>query len=311
MEWLPRFRGGAMLVASVQTFLTLTAPAVDFGLRARGFRVEYRTVGARGRQASVRIIYPPCAPRGVFFDVHGGAWVVGIPAQNDSFTTAIARECGLIVVAPRYRLLRPGSIPIDRCIDDCETVAVWLLESNEPNLKRGPVFMSGDSAGAHLAACTLLRLRDGASQFPRIAGAVLRYGVYDFTGTPSVRAGAKTLVLDGPGLHRGLTALTPGLSDAERRAPGLSPLYADLHDLPPALFLAGEADVLRDDSILFSERWANAGNAAELALVPNAPHAFDRLPTRVAKKTAAHIQAWITSRISAEPSQLVFATAAT
>jgi acetyl esterase/lipase len=200
-------------------------------------------------------------------------------------------------------MLRPGRVPIECCIDDCETAAAWLLESNDPNLNSGPVFMSGDSAGAHLAACALLRLREHPLQFSRIAGAVLRYGVYDFAGTPSVRAGAKTLILDGPGLRRGLAALTPGLTDEERLAPGLSPLYADLRKLPPALFIAGQSDVLRDDSILFSERWGASGNVAELVLVPDAPHAFDRLPTRVARKTVAYVHDWIAGRLAAKGSQ--------
>ena len=47
----------------------------------------------------------------------------------------------------------------------------------------------------------------------------------------------------------------PGMTDEERRAPGVSPLYADLRDLPPALFSCGTLDPLLDDSLFMEARW--------------------------------------------------------
>ncbi len=301
LSFLPRFRGPLLLSRGMQALLKLSAPQADRRLRARGFRVEHRSINGAGRTGRVRIIHPPTESRGVLFDVHGGGWVLGIPAQNDAANALIAEECRVTIVSPEYRFVRPGRSPISACIDDCESAALWLLQNQgAEDLARQPVLISGDSAGAHLALCTLLRLRDGhPSVFQQVNGALLRYGLYDFSGTPSVRhADSSALILHGPTLVRGLASLTPDLDEAARKLPALSPLYADLRGLPPALLVTGEADPLRDDTLLLAERWEAAGNAAELVRVPEAPHAFDRLPTRIASHMGAHIRSWISGQLA-------------
>ena len=52
------------------------------------------------------------------------------------------------------------------------------------------------------------------------------------------------------------------------RDPDVSPLYADLHDLCPALFTVGTGDTLLDDSVFMAARWELAGNPTELAVYP-------------------------------------------
>jgi hypothetical protein len=56
----------------------------------------------------------------------------------------------------------------------------------------------------------------------------------------------------------------PGLGIDARRDPDISPLYADLHSLPRALFTVGTLDPLLDDSLFMAARWEAAGNEAEL-----------------------------------------------
>jgi acetyl esterase/lipase len=63
-----------------------------------------------------------------------------------------------------------------------------------------------------------------------------------------------------------------------RDRPDVSPLYADLRGLPPALFTVGTLDPLLDDSQFMAARWSAAGNAAELAVYPGGIHAFNAFP---------------------------------
>ena len=56
-----------------------------------------------------------------------------------------------------------------------------------------------------------------------------------------------------------LGRLTPDRDEAGRRSPDISPLYADLRGMPPALFVAGDLDPLRDDSRLMAEAWPADG----------------------------------------------------
>jgi acetyl esterase/lipase len=250
---------------------------------------------ADGHQVPVRVLRGAQPVTGVVLDFHGGGWVIGNAAMDDRQNAALVEACGVAVVAVDYRLA-PGT-PLAGVMQDCLAAARWLLGGGIAELAGLPAFVVGESAGGHLAASTLLQLQAWPALVARIDGAILYYGVYDLAGTPSVHAaGADTLILDGPGMATALRLLTPGLADAARRAPPLSPLYGDLAGMPPALLVAGTLDPLVDDSIALAERW-RAVAACELHLLPECPHGFIRFPTLLAQRTVARAHAWLRERI--------------
>ena len=84
------------------------------------------------------------------------------------------------------------------------------------------------------------------------------------------------------------------MPDATRwREPNVSPLYADLSSLPPALFSVGTLDPLLDDSLFMYARWLAAGNQAELAVYPGGPHGFFGDPTPIAQQAKARADAFL------------------
>lgn len=296
LAWMPRFRirnrFGARLF---QALLVLSQLGADRKLRRAGISVEQRLVTVDGTAVSLRLLRPEGAIRGLVLDIHGGAWAIGNARMNDDLNAAMIRSCGVMVVSVDYRLA--GGTPIQGLLEDCLAAARWVLEDGLPEHRGLPVFLLGESAGAHLAVATLLGLKPWPDLLRRVAGAVLYYGVYDLAGSESVRrAGPETLVLDGPGILAGLRQLTPGMSDAERRTPPLSPLYGDLRGMPPALLIAGEADPLSQDTIDMAARWAEAAEV-ELHLLPEAPHGFVRFDTGMASKVLARSHSWIRARM--------------
>jgi len=301
---LPRFGMRSRLMPLlIQGLLRLGQLGADGKLRRRGLSVERRVVSKGGMTVPLRILRPPGPgpAAGVILDIHGGGWVIGNARMNDVLNAGYAEACNAIVVSVDYRLATRAPLPA--LIDDCLAAAHWLLRDGLPECAGLPIVMIGESAGGHLAAATLQRLQGRPELLQRIAGALLYYGVYDLAGTPGVHAaGPDTLVLDGPRMASGLRMLTPGLDDAARRAPELSPLYGELAGMPPALLIVGQADPLLDDTVELARRWREVADVA-LDVLPEAPHGFIHFPTAMARATCAYAQAWIRARFAAAGSE--------
>lgn len=298
LRWAPRFRAPTPLGRlAIQTMLNAHT-LVPVGLR--GVRVATKCIRHDGHDVSLRILRPQAGEaRGVYIDYHGGGWSIGKAAMDDLVNGAIVRETGLAVVSVDYTTL-PDISFLDQIAQSC-AAADWVFDNADAEFGARDLFIGGESAGAHLAACSLVRLRDKRADFARLKGAVLFYGPYDLSATQSVRTATReTLVLDGPAMTPGIAKLLPDRDEAARRAPDVSPLYADLSRLPPALLLCGRLDPLIDDSRLMSERWQAASGNARLILVPESPHAFNRLLTQLATRTNRFVRDWLVRRLAAQ-----------
>jgi acetyl esterase/lipase len=294
LHYMPRFRAPTRLSRlMIQSMLGASQAFAPHGVR--GVATSTRRVTWNGHSFALRILRPEGPARGVYIDYHGGGWAIGNAAMDDRVNARIAADCGLIVASVDYTLL--PDIAFTDMIAQCQAAADWVFEHAQAEFGASDIFIGGESAGAHLAACAIMRLRDERADFARLRGAVLFYGPYDLSLTPSVRAAPRdTLVLDGPAMTTGIAKLLPGSSEEERRDPAVSPLYASMAGLPPALFLCGAIDPLIDDSHLMADRWPKA----QLLVVPEAPHAFNRLPTSIARRTNAFVRSWIADQLAAK-----------
>ena len=215
------------------------------------------------------------APRAVTVYIHGGGWTFGAPDQADRRCLRLARALGAQSVGVAYRLAPEHPWPAGG--EDALAGVLFGLEEAK-RLGGLPVFITGDSAGAHLAAVSLLRLR-AMGRLEEITAAALIYGCFDLRMTPSMANwGERNLILSGP-IVEWFSGNFLG-RDKERAAalaasPEVSPLLADLSAMPPALFQVGDLDPLLDDSLFMAERWRAAGSEAELLVWPGAIHGFD------------------------------------
>ncbi len=217
---------------------------------------------------------------GAMLHIHGGAWMLGEPELTDLLNEALSQSLNLAIVSVEYRLAPEHPYPAGP--DDCETAALWLIEHAAEEYGTDRLLIGGESAGAHLSAVTLLRLRDRHQLARRFCGANLVFGPFDLGHLPSARGigtGPDLDVLDADDMRFMTDQFVPNLTPDQRRAPDLSPLYADLQGMVPAIFTVGTADHLLDDTLLFADRWFLAGNTAELLVYPDAPHGCIALPT--------------------------------
>jgi acetyl esterase/lipase len=221
---------------------------------------------------------------------HGGGFVIGDLETAHSQCCALANEARVAVVSVDYRLAPEHPFPAGS--DDCLAVAAWLVEHAEAWFGTGDLLVGGESAGGYFAALTLLRIRDELGAIDRVRGANLVFGVYDLGGTPAThgfRPSDTPDILDLDTFAFVHECYLPDHTRDQARVPEISPLYADLQDLPPALFTVGSADHLLDDSLFMAARWAAYGNEAELAVYPDCVHGFTGFPMELAKRANERI----------------------
>jgi acetyl esterase/lipase len=234
----------------------------------------------QGRNGDVPIrVFVPDQVKGVYLHMHGGGFVLMRPYYFDEALAEIAKKCQLAVVSVDYRLAPEDPYPA--APDDCETVAVWLAKKAGSEFGSETLVIGGESAGANLSVVTLVRMRDRHG-FSGFSGANLVYGCYDATMTPSQRNwGERNLILSTPTIAWFNDLYVPS---GKRSDPDVSPLYADLYDMPPALFTVGTLDPLLDDSLFMHARWVAAGNDSELAVYPGGIHVFNLFPIQIARE---------------------------
>lgn len=241
-------------------------------------RAKTVEVPSRDEDRSIKLRYfvPEGKINGIFLHIHGGGWVLSDSTAQDPYLSKIADEAGMIVASVEYRLAPENPSPAAE--NDCFDVAHFLFSPASTSVfaqtekVRRNVFIGGESAGAHLTALTILALRDKHRQ--AFSGAILNYGVFDLSGTPSARASNVPLVLCREDIDAFVQAYKPSIyTDVKQlQKPDSSPLYADLKGLCRAMFSCGTVDCLLDDTTFMYSRYLAAGNEADLTLYPGGPH---------------------------------------
>ncbi len=259
-------------------------PAPVLSPRARTMTID----GPHG-PIGLRIITPEGQARGVYLHIHGGGWVLGSVDQQDQWLERFADRAGMACVSVDYRLAPEHPYP--QGPDDCEAAALWIAREAKALFGTDRLVIGGESAGAHLSAVTLLRLRDRHGIMP-FRAANLHAGCYDLALTPSVRRwGADKLVLNTRDIQMFVRHyLVQGGSVTD---PDVSPLQADLKGLPPALFTVGSQDPLVDDTLFMAPRWAAAGNGATLEVYPAGCHVFIGFPGSNTDRCLTRIEAFM------------------
>ena len=259
---------------------------------------RWETARALGLDVPLRVFRPDGALRGVYLHVHGGGHVIGSADSQDQGLAMMAQGLRIGVVSVEYRLAPENPWPAPA--DDCEAAALWLAQGGARELfGTDAMVIGGESAGAHLAAVTLLRLKDRHGLTPFL-GSNLVYGVFDLTQTPSAKNwGERNLIISGPIMAWFGEQLLPSATfgDHDKRDPDMSPLYGNLEGFGPALLTCGTLDPLIDDTLFMAAKLAQAGNAAELAVFPGGIHAFNALPgLPIAQEANLKMAQWIGAR---------------
>ena len=224
--------------------------------------------------ARVRIILPKDrSPVGALLWIYGGGFVVGSPRQDDLRCAEFARELGIAVVCPSYRLAPKHPFPA--AIDDCFAAWQWLQDhADELEIDPERVVIGGESAGGGLAASLAHRILDEGGTQP--AGQLLVYPMLDDRTAARRELDAENnFVWNNSSNHLGWSAYL----GCEPGGP-VVPEYAvparrgDLRGLPPCWIGVGSLDLFLAEDREYARRLEESGVSCVFLETGGACHGF-------------------------------------
>jgi epsilon-lactone hydrolase len=229
-------------------------------------------------------------PGEAIIHLHGGWFNWGSAHAFRHLVGHIASRSGVEAFVPDYRLAPENPFPA--AVEDVQVCYRGLLESG-----RKRIALCGDSAGGNLALVLLSLASVQGGGAP--VGAVALSPVTDLALTGQ---SFQTRATADPYFTRSQVEglIRSYLGKTDPTDPRASPLYANLHGLPPIRIHVGDDEVLLDDSRRYVERAVAAGVDAKLDVWEGMPHGFANTIGKTAAAASAleAIGAFLTQRLT-------------
>jgi monoterpene epsilon-lactone hydrolase len=186
---------------------------------------------------------------------HGGAWLFGWYNTHRMLLGHLAKQARKQALAVDYRLA--PEYPFPAALDDCLAAYHYLIERG---IRPNQVILAGDSAGGNLVITCMLALREAGEPLPA-AGVCISPATDLAVDGPSRSVNASKDAILSFGMYERYVKILQGSLTAghDPRHPLLSPIYADLHGLPPLLVQAGEDEILLNSITVFVNKARREG----------------------------------------------------
>ena len=198
--------------------------------------------------------------------LHGGGWVAGTPSNHIPLLWRLADQTNVPVYAPDYRLAPEH--PFRAGLDDCVGVYRALLDNG---IAASSIVVGGDSAGGNLTLALALKLKQLG--LPQPAGLVCLSPATELAEPlPSHSSNRNSDAMFDSRIFATVREVYWPNQDGTN--PLISPLRGDVRGLPPTLFQASAAEMLRDDSVYMAEKMRAAGVPVTIDLWPRVFHVW-------------------------------------
>lgn len=270
----------AMLAKPHDERLATTVPGLFFRRTEPSIEADDVEVEGRAGPIPVRVYKRRGTSPGAagYLFIHGGGFIDGGVAHCDHVCRELADRSGFIVVGLSYRLAPQHPFPSG--FEDCQDVLTWMAKERPGELDAGRIAVGGESAGGNFTIALSLWARD--SNGPRIAHQAPIYPLTDFTMSLVPWAGGNA---GNPGVTPEVGAAVRAiyLPNGDYDNPMASVRFADHHDLPPALVVTCEYDILRNEGVDYAESLERAGVETRHVHMDDMPHGY-LLMTRLTKR---------------------------
>jgi acetyl esterase/lipase len=228
--------------------------------------IEFSTIAGVPVSVVTPLVIPANKANRVLINLHGG----GFSSDSGSLTESlpIANLTQTKVVSVIYRLSPEHPFPAP--VEDVVAVYKELLKAYEPR----NIAIYGSSAGAVLTPEVAVKIKrlglplpvalgifSGGGDFSQIGDSQQMYGVQGLSGHPDTRP-------------KGVQWLAVYVGSTDPKDPVLSPFFADLHGMPPTLFMTSTRDMMLSDTTLLHRAFLRAGVDASLVVFDGLNHCF-------------------------------------
>ncbi len=220
--------------------------------------------------SALRVIAAGAGQKATVLHFHGGGYVLGSAKSSVEYASRLSHALNGPCYTVDYRLAPEHPYPA--AFDDAFSAYRGLLAAG---VYPSTVFLSGESSGGGLALALAAALRRAGLPLP--GGVIAICPLTDLTlSGPSVKANSG----DDPAANRETLSnlVASYFQGHEPTDPMVSPLFADLADLPPVFLSAVEGEVLESDTTRFAERAKAAGANVQLKMVADSVHVFTLFP---------------------------------
>ena len=202
----------------------------------------------------------------VLLYLHGGGYCICSLDTHRGLVARLSLASQSRALTPAYRLAPEHPFPA--ALEDTLTTYRWMLRNGIPPHQ---IAIGGDSAGGGLSLAAAVSLREAGEPLP--AALFLFSPWTDLTCSgPSIQSRQQVDPIFGSG--NALCYHPPYIGADSPLNPLISPLFADLRELPPTLIHVGNDEILLDDSTRLEEKLKAARVPVELKIWENMWHVF-------------------------------------
>jgi epsilon-lactone hydrolase len=277
-DFLQRRTAFAKMMAATPSPTGVTIRSVD----ANGVPAKLISpISSKARRAHTVILY-----------LHGGGFYSGSSDTHLALAATLAKDAQADVLLIDYRRMPEHVFPAQ--LDDATASYDWLLARGYPASR---IAIAGESVGGGLAVELGLRLRD--THRPEPVAIVAMSPVTDLKASGSSMSdnASRDPVIQQAGM---VAVSRTYLAGGDPANPAASPLYADLHGLPPLLIQVGSTEVLLDDSVRLARVAGEDDVPVSLEIWPGMIHQWQLFPSIVpdAARALADSAAFIRTRFA-------------
>lgn len=202
----------------------------------------------------------------VLINLHGGGFTTDSGSLTESIP--IAHLARTKVVAVLYRLAPEHPFPA--AVDDSVAVYKELLKTYEAQ----HIAIYGASAGGILTAEVAVKIKQLGLPMPAALGIFTGTGDFSTLGDTQAIYSVTGLAGRMSPPKEGVQWISDYVGSTNPKDPVLSPLYADLHGMPPTFFLSSTRDMMLSGTTILHRAFLRAGDDAQLVIFEALNHGF-------------------------------------